>query len=364
MATVDGNTPLSMLYMDDSDNSSNLLTPGPLDFVTRGYDASPTLSTGSTTFNEPIDVTPALPAPQDGYPVTGHGDYWFERIHIFPPAKDYNFILSSQHIFMEVYNAYRETTQTVVNIVEGGPSGVDILTPYVLPLVFPPLHSRTFDVLVSVVGPPRANNTIFFDFDDEDVGEPVPLITGLRLLPFTIPLDWNSGIDDRIAYMTDVMTAYDQTEQRVMLRSVPNRSLAYRAAGLDPRESGLLHSLLWNWQSRSYGVLLWMDAAPLQADVAAGTSDLLVDTSEMSVAVGDTVIVISDAFFWFAAPILEITGGSIKLETPLDRDFIAGGKTLVIPVILGRVAEEVPMDRPTNDSTIVPVKFDLQVVVI
>lgn len=359
MAVFPASAPPKFWWMNNADVSSDLRVGFAFDPTTRARAGTVPLSTGATVYNEPIDVSPAKPAPSASFLYPAHGYFWFERIHLLPAKKSYPFILSPQHVFVEVYNAFKATVQTVNSIVETGPAGVTILTAHATPIAFAPLQSRTYDVLIDAAGPPRADNFILWDFTG--VPEPTLHLTGLRLLPFTIPPDWDAGIDDVVAYATDVLTAYDDTEQRIMLRNIPNRSISYKASGLDPRESNLLAGLLWSWQARSYGVLLWMDAAPLAADVVAGTVDIVVDTTNMTLEVGDTVILIVNAFRWFASPVAEFTPGSIKLETALDKDFFTG-VTQVIPVILGRVAGEIGMDRPTNDSTIIPIKFDLQVV--
>lgn len=359
MSTVAGFQLASGAQLENSDVASNVLTGGADDFVTKAMTPSVPVSDGAPTYNEPIDIEPALAAPTLGAHVPSYGDFWFERIHYLPAKKNYPFILSPQHLFVEVYNAWRRDFWSVDSIIETGPEGVTILTPYVLPINFYPLQSRIYDILVDAAGPPRADNFIRWDFDGTT--EPTLHITGLRLLPFTISPDWDKGIDDVVAYATDVMRSYDDTEQRMMLRAHPNRALSYVAAALDDRESGLLNSLLWAWQARSYGVLLWMDGRSLLADVAAGADTILVDTTQMGLVVGDTVIIITNAFNWFASPVETIAAGSLVLETALDRDFI-GGKALVVPVILGRVADSLPVARPTNASSILPVKFDLDVV--
>lgn len=360
MAIVAGSLPPVVRHMNNSDVSVDL-EPDVLgvDFLVRSYRASNPMSSGAPTFNEPISVNGALAAPGAAFYIKEWGDYWFERIHVLPPVKAYPFILSPQHLFVEVYNAWRAVAQSVGAVLETGPTGVSIVTPHGVPIAFAPLQSRTYDILIDAAGAPRADNFIQWDFTG--LAEPILHLTGLRLLPFTIPPDWDAGIDDAVRYVTDVMTAYDDTEQRMMLRVIPNRSLSYKASGLDTRESGLLASLLWSWQARSYGVLLWMDGSPLLADVVAGSVDLIVDTTNMTLQPGDTVIVLSDAFNWFASPVEELTAGSIKLETVLDRDFFLN-RTQVIPVILGNVADSVPMARPTNASTIVQIKFDLKVI--
>lgn len=361
MSTFLGNTFPTVALLNNASASSDLNPNArPSNASTdRALAASPMITSGGNTFNEPIDVSPALAAPGPAHAVTSYGDLFFERIHLIPKSATYPFILSTQTVNLEVWNAYRETTQTVTAVTITGPAGVSISTPHATPIVFLPLQDRFYAVVISNGGAPRADNTIDFDFSG--IPEPLFTISGLRLVPFTISPDWATPIDDVYAWMTDVMTAYDETEQREMLRAVPNRAITYVAAALDDREAGLLQSLLWAWQDRSYGVLLWMDAMELGADLPAGSTVLAVDTTEMGLSDGSIVILISDAFTWFAGPVDTFDAGSITLSTPTDRDFFAA-TALVIPVQLGRAAENIPVDRPNNVVASTSIKFDLEVV--
>lgn len=365
MAVWSGNVPATVNALNNVDVSSDINPMARPNNTTtdRVLVASVLMSTGGNTTHKPNVVDGALLAAGHGARMSSYGDFFFERIHLLPASKTYQFILSNQTIHLEVWNAYRETAQSVeaVNLV--GPPGITISTPHVVPIAFAPLQSRLYDVIVGVTGSPRANNTIQFDFTG--IPEPLFTIIGLRLLPFTISPDWESGVNDSQTWMTDIMTAYDDTEQRVQLRVVPSRAFDYVAKALDDREAGLLMSLLWAWQGRSYGVPLWMDAAPLLADTVAGTTVLPVDPATMTLTAGvDTVLVIADAFNWFASPIdaYDPILKTITLDTPLDRDFFAKN-TQVIPVLLGRVASKLSVDRPTNVVSSANIKFDLQTVV-
>jgi hypothetical protein len=324
----------------------------------RAYPSSNNVSNGANVSQEPLSVSTHAPLAAT-VKMASPGDQIFERIHVFPQVKKYPFILSTQLVDVEVWNAFRETAQQVSAVTILGPAGVSIVTPYVLPIVFPKFVSKVYTVKIDVSGAAQAANTIQWDFDG--LSEPLFTITGLRLLPFTISPDWADGMDDRRAWLTDVMVAYDDTEQRMQIRSVPNRALGYTAKALDDREQGLLLNLVYAWQGRAYGVLLWMNAAPLTADVVAGNNIVMVDTTSMGVTFGDTVIVIADAFTWFASPITAVAADSLTLDTPLDTDFFAG-RTQVIPIKMGRMAAQVPVEKPTNAAASTKVKFDLQVV--
>lgn len=357
MATWLGMAPSTALYADNPIVTTDLAGGG-LDRTHRAYRPSIDVSNGANVSNEPVSLS-NHGALASTVMMLGPGDQIYERIHVFPQVKKYAFILSTQTVDVEVWNAYRLVSQTVTAVNFTGPAGVTILTPYVLPIVFAPFVSKVYTVEANVAGAAQANNTITWDFTG--IPEPFFTLIGLRLLPFTISPDWDAGLDDVNNWLTDIMVAYDDTEQRMQLRQLPNRSLTYVAKALDPREAGLMQSLLYAWQGRAYGVMMWMDAQPVQTNVVAGGTHVDVDTTEMGLVTGDTVILIADAFTWFASPVHGITAASLELDTPLDQDFFAL-LTNVIPVKMGRISGTIPVPKPTNASMSASIKFDLQVV--
>jgi hypothetical protein len=358
MATHPGNSLVPAIYLARSGVSSDL-SGAVFDITHRSLRLSQFDTTGANVEENPVDISGALVADGPAVRVQSHGDFIFERIHYTPGSRQVAFLLSDAEVPVEVWNAFRDVDQTVTSIDITGPAGVSVTPPSELPVLFPRFSAKIFLVKVEAAGTTAADNTVVFNF--AGIPEPVFQISGLRLLPFTITPDWDAGIDDEVSFATDVMVAYDDTEQRMMLRAVPNRSVSFTASALDSRESGLFASLLWSWQARSYGVPLWMDASVLTADGAQGSNTVTVDTANLTLAVNDTVLIFADAFNWFASAVQEIAADHLTLETRLDRNFFKG-KALVIPVIMGRVASAVPFDRPTNGTTVAKIKFDLQVV--
>lgn len=359
MPVWSGNAPLLGIgHIQNDITSTNLATGGALDNAHRALAVTRVTTTGANVDTLPIDVRGALPAAGVANVAPMYGTQIFERIHIFPQSKTISMIISPVQIIVEVWNAFRATAQSVGAVTITGPVGVSILTPYVTPIAFGPLQSRLYTVLVDVNGAPNADNLITWDFTG--LSEPSFHILGLRLLPFTISPDWAQGIDETVNAMTDVMQAYDDTEQRMQLRENPQRSIQFVAAAYDNREAGLLMSLLWAWHGRAYGVLLWMDDAPLGADLPVGSTVMSVDTTDMTLADGvDTVILISDAFTWFAAGVQAHDAVSITLATSTDKDFFAVN-TRVVPVKLGRIPDSLQVPLPTNETASTQVLFDLQ----
>lgn len=359
MTAYAGNSLDHAFLLNNTNVSTDVRVGLGLDAAYRPLRASALLSTGAPVFNEPISIEHVSAGPRAGGRPAGPGDFIFERIHVIPARKIVPFILSSQHVIVEVWNAFREASQTADTVTLTGPDGVTIESGGLADVVFAPMESKLYDILINASGAPRADNTVTFDFGATP--SPVFYVTGLRLLPFTIAPDWSDGLEEELGYLTDVMAAYDTTEQRMMLRSVPNRKISYTAMAIDARESSLLMALLYAWQGRSYGVLLWQRASRLGLAVGAGAQDLVVDTSFMNLAVDDTVILIEDGFTWFASTVESFTAGTLRLASGTDKAF-AANRALLVPVKLGRIADAVPVSRPTNASSVIAVSFTLEVV--
>jgi hypothetical protein len=360
MATWLGMAPPTASLLLNSANTTSFATAA-FDLAHRAYPPSNLVSNGANVSAEPVDVSPHnSPNPPTAL-MMSPGDLIFERIHVFPQVKSLPMIISPSQIVVEVWNAFRNAAQNVSAVTITGPAGVSILTPHAVPIAFGKFQSRLYTVLVDVNGAPNADNFVTWDFDG--LSEPSFHVTGLRLLPFTISPDWQSGMEETITAMTDIMRAYDDTEQRMQLRENLKRNIQYQATALSSRESGLMMSLLWAWQGRAYGVLLWMDNTPMTTNVLAGTQLVTVDTSNMTLADGvDTVILIKDAFTWFASQVQSHDAGSITLATPSDKDFFAT-ETLVVPVKLGRIPDSLPVPLPTNKTATTQISFDIQTTV-
>lgn len=359
MTTFAGNDLTPALFVNNPNASDDVSVGFGGDQTFRPFLASSPMSTGAPTFNEPIAIEHVGAAPISAGRGFGPGDYIFERIHVIPNLRTIPFILSSQHVIVEVWNAYRDSMQTALTVGMSGPAGVSIESGGLADVDFAAMESKLYDILISATGAPRADNSVIFTFDGIDA--PFFYASGLRLLPFTISPDWDGGVEETVGYMTDIMAAYDTTEQRMQLREIPSRSIKFTAMALDARESSLMMALLYAWQGRSYGVLLWQLAHKLGFSAGAGDQDLVVDTTAMGLAVGDTVIVIYDAFNWFASTVGAFTAGTVHLDSGVDRPFDARTSYLV-PVKLGRVGATVAVARPTNASGVVEITFDLEVV--
>jgi hypothetical protein len=93
--------------------------------------------------------------------------------------------------------------------------------------------------------------------------------------PVLFPIEADGGqVIEVPAYLTDLITAYNGTEQRVQLRGLPVMGLEYAYFADTPREAQLVESLIHGNGAGDYIVPLWHLSRRLTAPASLGASSL------------------------------------------------------------------------------------------
>jgi len=101
------------------------------------------------------------------------------------------------------------------------------------------------------------------------------VVTGRRVVVFGMRPDWSQGITERLEWLTEVLEAYDGTEQRVRLRQLPRRGFEYGFL-IEGRDAQVLDHLLFAWGARIYCLPVWTDVSTLAGEAAIGSTALTV----------------------------------------------------------------------------------------
>jgi len=272
------------------------------------------------------------------------GGELFERVIVIPRVKALGFVLSATEFAAEVWNAYRNADHTLGSIVINGAGGVEITDPYGEPLIFAALDSRIYQATLPSSGPAQINQDVVFQFEAGIVGTDM-IVTGSRIVLFSVAPEWGQGIKETIAFLTDVTVAYSDNEQRRGLRQFARRALKFRALALTARNAAGMESLVWGWQNQPYGVPWWPDSSAMTADTAAGSFSIPCDTTDRLFAVGGLVAIWADEFTFEALTITAVNSGSVDVSSPTQFSWEAGPTTLVLPVFLCRLGNKLELDR-------------------
>lgn len=284
------------------------------------------------------------------------GGELFERVIVIPRVKALGFVLSATQFPVEVWNAFRNSDQTLTAIVITGSGGVLLADPYGEPLVFPALDSYIYQATMPLFGPAQIDQDIVFTFVSGILGTDLR-ITGSRITVFSVAPDWTAGIKETISYFTDVLSAYSDNEQRRALRQIPRRGLKYRALALKARDSAGMESLVWGWQHQPFGVPWWQDQTPLTADTPAGSFSVPCVTTDRQFATGGIAVIWIDEYTFEALTIATVSPTGITVTSPTQFSWKAGPSTLVMPIFLARLKSQVQVDRLWSAADMMELDF-------
>jgi hypothetical protein len=336
---------------NESTNAALLATPNGLSSDVT--DATQELTTWPLSFrSSPIALSQGTPQPAvsivhrsvGGYRQELFGGRLFERVIVIPRVKALGFVLSATQFPVEVWNTFRNSDQILTAIVITGSGGVILDDPFGEPLVFGAFDSFIYQATMPSSGPAQINQDIVFTFESGITGAEL-LITGSRITVFSVAPDWSQGITETIEYLTDVLVAYSDNEQRRALRQLPRRGMKYRALALKARDSAGMESLVWGWQNQPFGVPWWQDQTPLTSDTPAGSFSIPCKTTDRQFAPGGIAVIWIDEYTFEALTIDTVAADHITVTSPTQFSWKAGPSTLVMPVFLARLKSQVVVDR-------------------
>jgi hypothetical protein len=291
-----------------------------------------------------------------GERVETFGGQLFGKVIIIPGTKALGFVLTATQFSVEVWNSFRDANQTLESIAITGTGGLTLADPYGEPLLFAALDSYIYQATVPSAGPPQIGQLIAFTFLSGIPGADLS-VTGSRITLFSVAPEWGEGMEETLEYLTDVLRAYSDNEQRRGLRQLPRRAMRYRALTLNARDAAGMESLIWGWQNQPYGVPWWPDAQPLTADVAAGTFVIPVETADRQFAAGGLLAIWTSEFTFEALAIDNVDADSVTCSSPTQYAWPAGAGTRVIPIFLCRLPAAVDVSRFSSEIDQVDLNF-------
>ncbi len=289
---------------------------------------------------DPTEVLRVMPAEAHlGLLSFSHGHAVFEKIHVIPRTKDLGAVGTLQEFSVEVWNAYRYVAQSLQSITAAGAGNVTVLNPLGFPTHFPATASRLFTIQVPGEGDPVINALVTFIF----VGIPSAGATDVTVLGFrmiALSFDPNRATDvvESFGYVTDVLEAFDGTEQRVQLRASPLGTIAFSLLLEDLRDVQEMGAILYGNQARAFGVPRWPFLTLLTAPALTGQLELLCDTTHLPFEVGGLCLVRSGPRTMEAHTIEAVAADRITLAFPLVADWAIGAQ--VLPLVIGRLSTE------------------------
>jgi len=298
------------------------------------------LADGSSAGPRSTVLPGAVPFAKAGVHAPAHGLAWHERVHVVPRRFNLGAVLADRVVQVEVYNSSLGVARVLTAIVVAPTDGVTVANPYGLPTHYPSTESRLYDVTALAEGPPDVDNVVTWVFTGLSQSGTTLVLVGFRVLPWPFEPNLERPIRERYGYLTDLIEAHDGSEQRVRLRSVPVGAMGLTFLLRTPREAQLANAMLHGNLARPYGVPLWQFANRLGAVLGPAALVATVETTGVPWRAGDFAILWRDPFTWEVLTVASSSVGSLTFVTGPAASWPVG--TLLMPIVVGRLAEEQP----------------------
>lgn len=300
-------------------------------------------------------ISISAPAAKTGFQAQTFGGLLFHRILMLPTVEALQFVLTATQFAIEVWNTFQDSDEILETLAITGVGGLTVTDPYGEPLLFAPQQSRIYQALVPSSGPTQVNQSVIFTFLSGLVAS--ILVTGSRIALFSVQPDWSEGMAESISYLTDVLKAYNDNEQRRGLRQLPRRALRFRALALNARDAAGMESIIWGWQNQPFGVPWWPDGVPLTTDTPAGSFFIPCDTTDRQFAAGGLCCIFQDEFTFEALSVSAVSSSGVTVESPTQFAWASNPAILVMPVFLARVGNSVSVSRFSSEIDQIDLDF-------
>ena len=149
--------------------------------------------------------------------------------------------------------------------------------------------------------------------------------------------DWYNGVKIKRAWRNNVLFSLDRSEQRSLLVSYPERSLAFMLMPMSASENNYVKRKLYRAKDKVFGVPWWCDRTETTALVnpGSGTTVSVGSTDYRNFDVGGLCVLIQDENNYEVKEIVSITSTTITV----DSAFLGTWQTPtdVYPVLQGRL---------------------------
>lgn len=337
MATVDGNLLPSGIYSEEPTNPDfgNLVEPD----YTIAEDRYP-LVFGTIDRNQPLTEV-AQSRQGNQWPSYGFLDF-YNRIHISHTTLNLGNLVSLQQRELSVFNAYF-VPRTLNDITVVGDDGLNLIEPQATPFAFAPLQELIYILEASTDGPPTIDATYTFDFDVRDFEVHV---VGVRIVAWQWEANWIQPVVERLEWLTDILPAYDGSEQRRKLRAWPRISYEFTFDAQDGARR-LLENVVYGWGGRIWALPIWPDIQVLTEPLLAGATVIPSATAGRDFHLDGLAVLIGDSGTPESVEVDAIAADSITLQRPLVSSWPVG--TRLYPARTARMEDPRGWGRMTRN---------------
>lgn len=161
---------------------------------------------------------------------------------------------------------------------------------------------------------------------------------------------------ERLEWLSDVLGAFNGSEQRRGLRLGPRRTLEFDFV-ISGAERRTLENALHGQQPATWQVPFWPDAQPLATGVSASATAVPVVTTTRDFRAGGQAAIVLDSLRYEIATIQSLTSSALTLTAGLASAWPAGA--LVVPILPAVLPDQQALQRFTGDASYGTLRWEI-----
>jgi hypothetical protein len=333
----------------DSEASANILSAGS-DFgsAAGGIDTAADAIGGSIGAGSPVYSGASL----SGAVVSSFKDDFYFRIHISPAVVDLGNILGEIEQTVIVWNAYFTGKQCSALDSENGDE-IE-LTGESAPFTLLPLEEALYEAVIGTAGSASFETSYTWTFPD---GETVSVVfTGTRLALFSYPP--NRPWSEFLAWLTNIMTGHDGSEQRASARQAPRQYFQFDCQVGGAAAISKIDAKIHARHPYAWGLPIWGEQTLHTGTLSAAAESISISTAYADYRPGGLAAIWQSPDLFEVVSIDQVNELSLDLERPLNYTWT--GRKLIMPVRVAIVDGEVV--RSDRDPALATVSAEFQVI--
>ncbi|WP_245874727.1 hypothetical protein [Pseudomonas fluvialis] len=278
-------------------------------------------------------------------------DDYYNRIHITPNRLDLGNVVSAQSSPVSLWNAFLEPR--TLSAINGLDEGIEISGQPDVPLLFPALKERIWQVTITPDGQPVLDATLEWQFEGDITA--ALRITANRIIAWTFVPDWGDGIEETLTASTDILLSESAVSQRRQLRLAPRREFSGPMYA-EGRERQYLDLALFGWSDRIWAMPIWPDIQLLEMAVDVGAEFIQCATEHLDFRAGGLAMLRGDdAFTSETVEILDVQSTGLQLKRGTQQAWPAGSR--LYPVRTAQLLAEPELSKLTDRLIEASVQF-------
>lgn len=269
---------------------------------------------------------------------------WFYRVHLLPASLALGNVVSDEIFSIGVWNAWLATSQTLDTITSTGSTGTALTGQPPPPLTFLPNQQKNWTLTVLQIGPPTLDAVYTFTFADAEAVSVT--ITGERITAWALTPDWSKPVNEKLAWKTDSLRAWDGSTQRRALRIAPRRNIQF-STPMTKAEKQYVENQLSAWGALSWALPIWPDGQYLTLQSNPGDTVIAgVVTTDRDFVAGGLAIILLSASQYEVVSIESFTSSAVTLSRVIAGTWPTGSK--FYPVRAARLLAATRITRSTG----------------